>query len=76
MPLNMNTVGTGSGIGGDSSTSDNIMVITPSEIYDTYSDVSPVYYISNSSFPKTRTLKNAGNAETYMQQIFIFKNDM
>lgn len=76
MPLNMNTVGTGSGIGGDSSTSDNIMVITPSEIYDTYSDVSPVYYISNSSFPKTRTLKNAGTAETYMQQIFIFKNEL
>lgn len=52
MPLNMNTVGTGSGIGGDSSTSDNIMVITPSEIYDTYSDVSPVYIFQIVHFQK------------------------
>lgn len=76
MPLNMNTVGTGTGIDSGSGGSDSTMILKPSEILDTYSDVYPSYYVTNDQLPTTRTLTTCQSFNAYSQCMFIFKNEI
>lgn len=78
MPLNMNTVGTGSGIGGSGGSSNTSYLVSPNNTI-TYSDKHPAYYISDYD-----EITAAGNFTKVFEQkqfdpfvrLFTFKNQL
>ena len=78
MPLNMNTVGTGTGIGDESSNNLGILMF-PSEINPQYSASIPAYYIKDysSCVPENTTNYVLCNSVSQsIQRIFLFKNEL
>ena len=78
MPLNMNTVGTGTGIGGSSNSDEKSMIMRPSTINPEYYGLLASYYIGNYSnmLPESDKSFNVISTHPYLQRMFYFKKQL
>ena len=78
MPLNMNTVGTGTGVDGGGNSSNVSYLVSPENTI-TYGDKYPSYYINNyedlMSKSSTNTLFAQKSFSPFVR-MFIFKNEV